>query len=732
MPKTVVSTHSMKTLGGNELERRVGRGGMGEVWIGRDQKLHRQVAVKMMRQDLAKTEDSIARFYQEARAVAKLNHPNIIQIFQIGEENGLLFFTMEWVDGMSLSDQLKKHGPIAPRKSLELLLQVIEGLKLAVKNNVIHRDIKPANLMITSDGQVKIADFGLAKILDSDTSLTSSGVSMGSPNYMSPEMARGELVDHRADIYSLGITFFQMLTGTMPFTGASATAVILKQIQDELPITEEMYDNFGPRIIEILNRMTHKKVEFRYPDYDTLKQELQDALVNFSGERTVRKEEEPVSPEAFAPTTVRPSVDELSVRKTTSLGGEVGGGEIDVARPKVGLRPAVFAIPLFAIAILALAFVGYMVMSKTDGEPNTSLPVADGLAVIGGDVFLKMDRGTDAMAGQSIGLYNDMAAEDLRIIRSKMINYNEASKALSRELRDLLNQIRELNSQQANIGTIRGSLQAAKDNRDKLMQTGGVARSTFDRLDQGLKTLTEQFDDFDTTPYEKFPIINPITGQQIVLSSMPGKKDQWKQYFEGLLRDVERKRQDAQTQFESLQAEYNKEKSEIELLTNQISRIAEATSGGKLDEMRETLKLKFRDLVDVRRRQAEAVSQLAETAHEPVKEAILGREGEFEFPPIPVDNYIAKVFFDLSWKDTPGSYVAVWLHEIEAEDIEPNDVRLTQENMLFYVRQEVLEQYRREWSEDDLQKNMSFFLSGSTARELDPGFSTWVQTMLSE
>jgi serine/threonine protein kinase len=257
-------------LGPYRLTKLLGRGGMGEVWQAFDTKLERDVAVKLMRKELLANEEAVKRFAREARAVARLNHPNIVQVYTFGDEQGVLYFVMELVEGETITQRMKQCGTVPLGECVFMLLQAIEGLSYANARGIIHRDIKPSNLMLTPDFRIKIADFGLAKMIEHDTQMTAAGTTMGSPNYMSPEQARGEEADHRSDIYALGISFYQMLTGSLPFTAEQPITVLLKQIQEPLPEPVMLQALENGRALEVLKKMTQKDPEQRYQTYGGL------------------------------------------------------------------------------------------------------------------------------------------------------------------------------------------------------------------------------------------------------------------------------------------------------------------------------------------------------------------------------------------------------------------------------------------------------------------------------
>lgn len=257
-------------LGPYRLKKLLGKGGMGEVWLAVDTHLDREVAMKLMRRELLTNEEAVKRFHREARSVARLNHPNIVQVYSFGEEKGIIYFVMEFVDGESIAERLRACGTMDVDEAVFYLLQAIEGLGYASARGLVHRDIKPSNLMLTPDKRIKIADFGLAKMIEHDSHVTASGTSMGSPCYMSPEQARGQEADHRSDIYSLGITFYQMLTGELPFTAPAPVSILLKHLQDPLPEPEELKGIRNGQVLEVIKKMTAKSSDDRFQTYGGL------------------------------------------------------------------------------------------------------------------------------------------------------------------------------------------------------------------------------------------------------------------------------------------------------------------------------------------------------------------------------------------------------------------------------------------------------------------------------
>ncbi len=252
-------------IGHYQIVSELGRGGMGVVYKGYEQALNRYVAIKVLADALAHDESVKERFLREARAMAALTDPHIIQIYFIGEDNNLPFFAMEFVDGESLSSLLKREGRVDPAQAAKVIYQTALGLSSAHDKGVVHRDIKPANLMLAQRGHVKIADFGIAlSSADISKKLTSTGEFVGTPGYLSPEVCLGKVVDQRSDIFSLGIVLFELLTGRTPFTDESPLGLMLEVVRAEVPDVRQLNSDVDPQLATILARMIAKEPEQRY------------------------------------------------------------------------------------------------------------------------------------------------------------------------------------------------------------------------------------------------------------------------------------------------------------------------------------------------------------------------------------------------------------------------------------------------------------------------------------
>lgn len=248
-------------LGRYENLQLLGQGGMGAVYRGFDPSLHRTVAIKVM---LGQNPEFLARFEREARAVAKLSHPNVVQVYDFGrDEQGNPFFVMELLSGRSLDSLLKEKGPLPPVKVVDVLRQAADGLHAAHAVGIIHRDIKPHNLMLDDAGNVKIVDFGIARDTGSTDELTSTQATPGTLHYMAPEVLSGQPADRRADIYALGLVGFHLLAGKPPFTGPSAVAVAMKQINEPLPDLRDEAPGVPTGLRRLIEKMTEKNLETR-------------------------------------------------------------------------------------------------------------------------------------------------------------------------------------------------------------------------------------------------------------------------------------------------------------------------------------------------------------------------------------------------------------------------------------------------------------------------------------
>ncbi len=218
-------------IGHYQIVSLLGRGGMASVYKAHEMSLNRTVALKVLRPELAEDPSFVKRFQREAQAAARLNHPAISTVYAIGQEGELTFFAMEYVQGGTLRQLIRQEGPLSLEKALDILIPAAEALEAAHKAGVVHRDMKPGNILIGENGKVKVVDFGIAQVTESTSHLTREGSFVGTPEYVSPEQCEGKSVDGRSDIYSLGVTFFEMLTGKTPFTADTPAGIINRIVQ---------------------------------------------------------------------------------------------------------------------------------------------------------------------------------------------------------------------------------------------------------------------------------------------------------------------------------------------------------------------------------------------------------------------------------------------------------------------------------------------------------------------
>lgn len=260
-----------------EVLEKIGTGGMSDVYKAKDQKLNRFVAVKVLKQEFSENRNFVSKFRVEAQAAAGLMHPNIVNVYDVGEENGIHYIVMELVEGITLKKYIEKKVRLTTKEAISIAIQVAMGIEAAHNNHIIHRDIKPQNIIISKEGKVKVTDFGIAKAASSNT-ITSNV--MGSVHYTSPEQARGGFSDEKSDIYSLGITIFEMLTGRVPFNGDTTVAIAIKHIQNSMPLMRDFVPEVPVSVENIVMKCTQKSPDRRYQSMAEMITDLKHSLIN--------------------------------------------------------------------------------------------------------------------------------------------------------------------------------------------------------------------------------------------------------------------------------------------------------------------------------------------------------------------------------------------------------------------------------------------------------------------
>ena len=279
-----------------EILEKIGTGGMSDVYKAKCHKLNRYVAIKVLKQEFSENANFVSKFRIEAQAAAGLMHPNIVNVYDVGEENGIYYIVMELVEGITLKKYIEKKARLSYKEAVSIAIQVSMGIEAAHNNHIIHRDIKPQNIIISKDGNVKVTDFGIARAATAST-MTTTANAAGSVHYFSPEQARGGYVDEKSDIYSLGITMFEMITGVLPFQGNNSVSIALMHINDELPDIRQYNPNCTRSLEGIIRKATMKKADERYASIDLLLADLIRARAELNGSA---KEEKPAEKKAAA------------------------------------------------------------------------------------------------------------------------------------------------------------------------------------------------------------------------------------------------------------------------------------------------------------------------------------------------------------------------------------------------------------------------------------------------
>ena len=269
-----------------EIIKTIGEGGMANVYLAEDTILERKVAIKVLRGDLSNDEKFIRRFKREALSVSNLSHPNIVEVYDVGEEDGNYYIVMEYIEGKTLKQLLQKRGALTLTEVIDIMSQLTDGLAHAHEAYIIHRDIKPQNIMIEDNGRIKITDFGIAMALNS-TQLTQTNSVMGSVHYLPPEQANGKGSTVKSDIYSLGILMYELLTGSVPFKGDTAVEIALKHMKEKIPSVRKQNPTIPQSVENIILKATAKNPKNRYDSVREMYNDLQTALERDNEKRIV-------------------------------------------------------------------------------------------------------------------------------------------------------------------------------------------------------------------------------------------------------------------------------------------------------------------------------------------------------------------------------------------------------------------------------------------------------------
>ena len=361
-----------------EIIKSIGEGGMANVYLAHDIILDRDVAIKILRGDLAGDEKFVRRFQREALSASSLSHPNIVEMYDVGEDNGTYYIVMEYVDGITLKQLIKKRGSISLSEAIDIMLQITDGIKEAHDSYIIHRDLKPQNILIKENGEIKITDFGIAMALNS-TQLTQTNSVMGSVHYLPPEQASGKGATIKSDIYSMGILFYELLTGKLPFRGENAVEIALKHMKSEIPSVREQNDSIPQSVENIIIRATAKNPKNRY---ETVEDMHNDLLTCMNEDRVNEKKCSFTYPEHENDDS-KPIVLEEKVEETRELVEEESEEKEEKKSSWIWFLSGIF---ILIMLIVIGIFVIYPLFSEV---PDVVIPNVSGMTVNKADETLK-------------------------------------------------------------------------------------------------------------------------------------------------------------------------------------------------------------------------------------------------------------------------------------------------------------------------------------------------------
>ncbi len=406
-----------------ELIEKTGEGGMAIVYKGKDRLLNRYVAIKILRPEFTKDKKFIENFIKESQAAAGLTHPNIVGVYDVGQEGNIHYIVMELIEGKSLSEIIQEKGRLDYKEAVDFTVQIAQALSLAHKNQIVHRDVKPHNVLVTSQGVAKLADFGIAMPLSQTDMSESSDKVMGSVHYFSPEQARGAYVDERSDIYSLGVVLYEMLTGHVPFDGDNPVSIALMHINENIPSAKEEVNSVPYQVDRIIKKATEKYQSKRYKNVDEMIEDLksvsyiesrfgQKALYDPFGE----KAEEEEKPQTEEPKTHKSQKSKAIVRKSSDAKNEKKENKLAAFfKTDKGSKMIIIGgivVIVIALVLLMGAFMGWFSGDSEEVEVpefvgklyDEAVEEAEelGLKIERGDDIYSADQDTGYVAAQSV------------------------------------------------------------------------------------------------------------------------------------------------------------------------------------------------------------------------------------------------------------------------------------------------------------------------------------------
>lgn len=360
-----------------EIIRSIGEGGMANVYLGYDTILDRQVAIKVLRGDLSNDEKFVRRFQREALSASSLAHPNIVEMYDVGEDDGIYYIVMEYIEGKTLKQLLKKRGSLTLSEAIDIMLQLTDGMAHAHDSYIIHRDLKPQNIMIKDDGQIKITDFGIAMALNS-TQLTQTNSVMGSVHYLPPEQASGKGSTIKSDIYSMGIIFYELLTGSLPFKGENAVEIALKHMREPLPNVRDDNPSIPQSVENIILRATAKNPKNRYEDAKSMHDDLLTALDDD------RMNDEPLKykyPEHELDNTKKlKKIEDIENGNPDDEDTEKIAERIDDKEDRINKR-IIIILSIIFVGICLILMTVFIIIPALTRKPTVTVPDCEGLKV---------------------------------------------------------------------------------------------------------------------------------------------------------------------------------------------------------------------------------------------------------------------------------------------------------------------------------------------------------------
>lgn len=412
-----------------EIIDKVGSGGMSDVYKALDHKLNRYVAVKILKDEFSEDKSFVSKFKVEAQSAAGLAHPNIVNVYDVGEENGLYYIVMELVEGITLKKYIEKKGKLPVKEAVSIAIQIAQGIEAAHNNHIIHRDIKPQNVIISREGKVKVTDFGIARAASANTINSNA---MGSVHYISPEQARGGYIDEKSDIYSLGISLYEMITGKVPFEGDSTVTIALQHINEELPSPKLEVPDLPVSVERIIEKCTQKKSERRYLKVSTLIADLKKSLITPDEDFVV------MAPAANNNATIMITDEEVSIirkgantsaatalnsdRTTENKSGDAGNDEdfdfdddIDASNPKFDKIVTIGAIVASVVVLIVFILILINVLKGCDSDGDdpyeTTTQEQSGIlstqTIVPNVVGMTEDEARTALKNADLGVFYD-------------------------------------------------------------------------------------------------------------------------------------------------------------------------------------------------------------------------------------------------------------------------------------------------------------------------------------